>query len=94
MSNQFIDTLDTMHAFADMTGGHAYVNTNDTTGAIRDAAQDGSDYYMLSYAVDKSDRRPGWRKINGESGRLSCARPPRLFPHSRRPIDPKSPPVL
>ena len=62
-SNRLLDTLDTMRAFADMTGGHAYVSTNDTSGAIRDAAQDGSDYYLLSYPVDKNDRRPGWRKI-------------------------------
>ena len=51
-----------------MTGGRAYVNTNDTRGAIRDAVQDGSAYYMLSYAVDKSDRRPGWRKISVKVG--------------------------
>jgi hypothetical protein len=68
MSNQLLDTLNTMRAFADMTGGHAYVNNNDTAGAIRDAAQDGSDYYMLSYAVDKSDRRQGWRKITVKVG--------------------------
>ncbi len=67
-SNRLIDTLNTMRAFADMTGGHAYINTNDTSGAIRDAAQDGSDYYMLSYPVDKSDRRQGWRKITVKVG--------------------------
>ena len=68
MSNQLLDTLNTMRAFADMTGGRAYVNTNDTRGAIREAVQDGSAYYMLTYAVDKSDRRPGWRKINVKVG--------------------------
>jgi VWFA-related protein len=67
-SNRLLDTLNTMRAFADMTGGRAYVNTNDTRGAIRDAVQDGSAYYMLSYAVDKSDRRPGWRKISVKVG--------------------------
>jgi len=68
MSNQLRDTQDTMRAFADMTGGRAYVNTNDTRGAIRDAVLDGSAYYMLSYAVDKGDRRQGWRKINVKVG--------------------------
>jgi VWFA-related protein len=68
MSNQLQDALNTMRAFADMTGGRAYVNTNDTRGAIREAVQDGSAYYMLSYAVDKSNRRPGWRKINVKVG--------------------------
>jgi hypothetical protein len=48
-----------MRAFAAMTGGRAYVNTNDTRGAIREAVQDGSSYYMLSFAAHKSDRRPG-----------------------------------
>jgi VWFA-related protein len=67
-SNRLLDTVDTMRAFADMTGGHAYVNTNDTGGAIRDAARDGAAYYMLSYAVDKSDRRQGWRKITVKVG--------------------------
>jgi VWFA-related protein len=67
-SRRNLDTLDTMRAFADMTGGRAYINTNDTRGAIREAAQDGSDYYMLSYAVDKSDRRQGWRKITVKVG--------------------------
>lgn len=62
-SNRLRDTLDTMRAFADMTGGRAYVNTNDTRGAIRDAVKDGSAYYMLSYSLDRSDHRPGWRKI-------------------------------
>jgi VWFA-related protein len=68
MSNQLLDTLNTMRAFADMTGGRAYVNKNDTQGAIRDAVSDGSAYYMLSYAVDKSDRRQGWRKISVKVG--------------------------
>jgi VWFA-related protein len=68
MSNRLLDTLNTMRAFADMTGGRAYVNTNDTRGAIREAVQDGSSYYMLSFAADKSDRRPGWRKINVKVG--------------------------
>ncbi len=68
MSNRLLDTMNTMRAFADMTGGRAYVNTNDTRGAIREAVQDGSSYYMLSFAADKSDRRPGWRKINVKVG--------------------------
>jgi VWFA-related protein len=68
MSNRLLDTMNTMRAFADMTGGRAYINTNDTRGAIRDAVQDGSSYYMLSFAADKSDRRPGWRKINVKVG--------------------------
>ncbi len=56
--------LDTMRTFADLTGGRAFVNNNDTRGAIRRAAADGASYYLLSYAVDKTNRRPGWRKIS------------------------------
>jgi hypothetical protein len=63
-----LDITNTMRTFADMTGGHAYVNTNDTRTAIRDAARDGAAYYMLSYPLDKSDRRPGWRKISVKVG--------------------------
>jgi len=67
-SNRQRDILTTMQSFADMTGGHAFVNTNDTSGAIRTAAQDGSHYYMLTYPVDKSNRRAGWRKITVKVG--------------------------
>ncbi len=62
------DILDTMRAFADMTGGRAFVNTNDTTGAIREAAADASTYYLLSYPVDKTNKQAGWRKLNVKVG--------------------------
>jgi hypothetical protein len=55
-----------MRAFADMTGGRAYVNTNDTRGAIREAVQDGSSYYMLSFART--------RAIAGRAGERSMSR--------------------
>lgn len=67
-ANRQRDALDTMRTFADMTGGRAFFNTNDTKGAIREAAQDGQAYYLLSYPVDKSNRRAGWRKISVKSG--------------------------
>jgi VWFA-related protein len=56
-------TLDTMRIFADTTGGKAYINTNDLVRALSDAASDGSSYYMLSYALDTKNNRPGWRKL-------------------------------
>lgn len=55
--------IETMRAFADMTGGRAFINTNDTMGAIKTAADDGSAYYLLSYAMDKSNKQAGWRKL-------------------------------
>jgi VWFA-related protein len=67
-SNRQRDILDTMHTFADMTGGRAYLNTNDTAGAVRAAALDGAHYYLLSYPVDKNNRRQGWRKISLKAG--------------------------
>ncbi len=57
------DTLDTMRMFASMTGGKAYYNRNDLAGAIRDAVNDGAFYYVLSYALDKNNPKPGWRKL-------------------------------
>lgn len=68
VSNRLLDTQQTMRAFADMTGGRAFINNNDIRGALREAVQDGSAYYVLSYAVDKSDLRPGWRKIIVRAG--------------------------
>ena len=67
-SNRLLDTQQTMRAFADMTGGRAYINNNDIRGALHEAVRDGSAYYVLTYAVDKSDLRPGWRKINVKAG--------------------------
>ena len=56
-------TLDTMRIFADTTGGKAYFNTNNLVGALSDAVSDGASYYMLSYALDTKNNRPGWRKL-------------------------------
>jgi VWFA-related protein len=67
-ANRQTDILDTMRLVADLTGGRAFVNTNDTTGAVRSAAEDGSRYYLLTYPLDKSNRRQGWRKITVKAG--------------------------
>jgi VWFA-related protein len=56
-------TLDTMRIFADTTGGKAYFNTNDLVRALNDASNDGSSYYVLSYALDTKNNHPGWRKL-------------------------------
>jgi len=67
-ANRQVDVLETMELIADMTGGRAFVNTNDTTGAVRAAAKDGSRYYLLSYPLDTNNRRQGWRKITVKVG--------------------------
>ncbi len=56
-------TVDTMRIFADTTGGKAYYNNNDLAGALTDATNDGSSYYILSYALNTKNNRPGWRKL-------------------------------
>jgi VWFA-related protein len=56
-------TVDTMRIFADTTGGKAYYNNNDLAGALTEATNDGSSYYILSYALDTKNNRPGWRKL-------------------------------
>jgi VWFA-related protein len=61
--------LDTLNDFADMTGGKAFYNTNDLAGSFKRAADDGSSYYMLSYYLDTSNDKSGWRKLQVKVGR-------------------------
>jgi len=68
-SNRHLDTIATMNEIADMTGGKAYYNNNDIGGMLVQAQQDGQNYYMLSYALDKTDTKPGWRKLKVKSAR-------------------------
>lgn len=44
--------IDTMQKLADETGGEAFVNTNDLTGAIRKAIDDSGVTYTLGFYVD------------------------------------------
>ena len=44
--------IDTMQTLADETGGRAFVNTNDLTGAIRDAVEDSAVTYTLGFYID------------------------------------------
>jgi VWFA-related protein len=47
--NQIIQTQGTMREIADRTGGRAFINTNDITGAIRRAVDDSRFTYTLAY---------------------------------------------
>jgi len=58
-----MDTQATLQTFASMTGGRAYYNSNDLVKGFRDAVNDSSQYYMLGYYLDRSNTRPGWRKL-------------------------------
>ncbi len=44
---------DTMQKLADGTGGEAFVNTNDITGAIRKAVEDSAVTYTLGFYIDR-----------------------------------------
>jgi VWFA-related protein len=44
--------IDTMQRLADETGGRAFVNTNDLTGAIRKAVEDSAVTYTLGFYID------------------------------------------
>ena len=44
--------VDTMQKMAEETGGRAFVNTNDLTGAIRDAVEDSAVTYTLGFYIN------------------------------------------
>ena len=52
-----------MKTFAEMTGGLAYFNTNDLSGAFDRAVGDSSSYYLLGYYSDHRNTKPGWQKL-------------------------------
>ena len=58
-----LDTQATLQTFAAMTGGRAYFNSNDLVKGFRDAVRDSSQYYMLGYYLNRSNTKPGWRKL-------------------------------
>ena len=58
------ETQSSFETFAAATGGRAYYNSNDLVKGFRDAVRDSAQYYMLGYYLDKSDTKPGWRKLS------------------------------
>jgi hypothetical protein len=48
---------------ADATGGHAYYNTNDFSGAMQQATKNGSSYYEMSYSPSNAAMDLKVRKI-------------------------------
>jgi VWFA-related protein len=63
MSNRDLDTRATLQTFAAMTGGRAYYNSNDLVKGFQNAVSDSAEYYMLGYYLDRSNTKPGWRKL-------------------------------
>jgi VWFA-related protein len=58
-----LDTRATFQTFAAMTGGRAYYNSNDLQRGFREAVSDSAQYYMLGYYLDRTNTKPGWRKL-------------------------------
>ena len=55
--------MDTLRVFAQATGGKAFLNNNDLTRGFREAADDSSAYYLVSYYLDRN-AKPGWHKVS------------------------------
>ena len=58
------ETISTFRAFAQMTGGLAFYNTNGLKKAFEKAADDNSEYYMLSFYLNSHQAKTGWHKLN------------------------------
>lgn len=54
---------DAMGQIADQTGGHAFVNTNNITGAIARAIRSGSSYYTIAYAPRRQRYNGAFHKV-------------------------------
>jgi len=64
-----IQTHTTMNEIASVTGGKAYYNTNDITGAFMKATGESAQYYMIGYYAEK-EKKVGWHKL-----KVTVARP-------------------
>ncbi len=53
----------TMTKLATQTGGQAFFNTNDLSGAIKAATEQGANYYALSYTPSNKNYNGGYRKL-------------------------------
>jgi VWFA-related protein len=84
----------TMNTVAERTGGRAFYNTNDLTGAIKDGIEDGSTYYTLGYYPENKDWNGKFRKIVVKANRSGVKLQYRQGyvasdPHAYRKLDPK-----
>ena len=69
MQNRQFDTQSSFQTFAEMTGGRAYYGSNDLEKGFREAVNDSAEYYMLGYYIDRSQTKPGWRKLTVKAKR-------------------------
>jgi VWFA-related protein len=63
MTSNHNNTIDTFRNVAKMTGGREFYNRNDIGTLVSDAMHDSSDYYMLSFPLNKANTQAGWRKL-------------------------------
>lgn len=73
--------IDTMQKVADETGGRAFVNSNDLTGAIRKAVEDSAVTYTLGFYIDghSADRKFHELKVQVKRDGLSMRYPKAYF---------------
>src|SRR5581483_11065475 len=62
-------TQDMLRDFAEMTGGRAFYNSNDIEKGYNRAVDDSSSYYVVSYYLDTTNTKPGWRKLKVKSSK-------------------------
>jgi hypothetical protein len=62
MEDPVVAKHQTMSYMASATGGEAYYNQNDLEKLLRQAVDDSSQYYLLTYVTSENGRE-GWRKI-------------------------------
>jgi VWFA-related protein len=62
-SEQTATEQTTMRLMATATGGKAYLNTNDLTGAVQDVMHTGASYYTLTYSPTNKKQDGRFRKL-------------------------------
>lgn len=61
--------MDPIHEMADRTGGRVYMNTNNISGAIRDAISDSEVVYTLGFTARDEQWKGAYRRIQVRVGR-------------------------
>jgi len=89
--NQILQTQGTMRDLADRTGGRAFMNTNDITGAIRSAMDDARVTYELAYTPTHEQWDGKFREIKVRLKRpgLEARYRKGYFAYPENPSDPK-----
>ena len=89
--NQILQTQGTMREIADRTGGHAFMNTNDLTGAIHQAMEDARVTYVLAYSPSHDQWDNKFREIKIKLNRpgLEARYRKGYYAYSEQPTDPK-----